>query len=210
MGTKLSRALLSIGLAAAIAAAAALPAYAVPATDFQMPFPCGQSWTGTTRANHSPSSNAIDWNRPDDLGDQVVAAAPGVVTRAEPRGTSGYGHYVRIEHMNGENTIYAHLTTVAVAVGQTVDQGGLLGTVGETGNATGPHLHFEERNTVGVVAPYFDGVRFVFGSTLASANCVDMPVAGNFLGGPVAEVAVFRRGTTGSFLVNRPTARRRC
>ena len=122
-----------------------------------MPFPCGQEWTGTTRANHSPSSKAIDWNRPDDLGDQVVAAAPGVVTRAEPKGNSGYGHYVRVEHENGENTIYAHLTSVVVKVGQRLDQGALLGTVGETGNATGPHLHFEERSSSGVVAPFFDG-----------------------------------------------------
>jgi hypothetical protein len=183
---------------------ATTPAHAAPATAYQMPFPCGQSWTGTTRASHSPSSKAIDWNRPDDLGDQVVAAAPGVVSVAEPHGRSGYGNYVRVTHSNGENSLYAHLTTVAVAVGQAVDQGALLGTVGETGNATGPHLHFEERNASGVVTPYVDGVAFIFGSTLASRNCVDVPLAGNFVGGPVAEVGVFRRGTTGSFLVNRP------
>ena len=111
---------------------------------------------------------------------------------------------MRVEHENGENTIYAHLTTVVVKLGQRLDQGALLGTVGETGNATGPHLHFEERSTAGVIAPYFDAVKFVFGSTLASRNCVDVPVAGNFLGGPVAEVAVFRRATAATFQVNRP------
>ncbi len=202
MGTNLSRALLPSGLAAAIVLSA-VPAYAAPATAYRMPFPCGQEWTGTTRGNHSPSSKAIDWNRPDDVGDQVVAAAPGVVTTAQ-KGNSGYGNYVRVEHENGENTLYAHLSSFAVKVGQTLDQGALLGTVGETGNASGPHLHFEERKSSGVVAPFFDGVKFVFGSTQESRNCVDVPVAGNFLGGPVAEVAVFRRSATATFLVNRP------
>jgi hypothetical protein len=204
MGTSPRRALLTSGLAAALGLVVAVPAYAVPATGFQMPFPCGQEWTGSTRASHSPSSKAVDWNRPDDLGDQVVSAAPGVVTTAEPKGKSGYGHYVRVEHENGENTIYAHLTTVVVKVGQRLDQGALLGAVGETGNATGPHLHFEERSSAGVIAPFFDAVKFVFGSTQASRNCVDVPVAGNFLAGPAAEVAVFRRATTATFQVRRP------
>jgi murein DD-endopeptidase MepM/ murein hydrolase activator NlpD len=203
MGATLRRTLLTGGVAAALLLGTA-PAYAAPVTDYQMPFPCGQEWTGKTRASHSPSSRAIDWNRPDDEGDQVVAAAPGVVTVAEPRGRSGYGNWVRVVHESGENTLYAHLRTVTVAVGQTVDQGALLGTVGSTGNSSGPHLHFEERNTRGVVAPFFDGLRFVFGSTLASRNCVDVPVAGNFLGGPEAEVAVFRRADTATFRIHRP------
>src|SRR5262245_14866509 len=105
------RSLLAGGCVAGLLLAAA-PAQAAPVTAYEMPFPCGQAWTGTTRASHSPSSRAVDWNRPDDLGDQVVAAASGVVTTAEPRGTSGYGHYVRVTHGNGESTLYAHLTTV--------------------------------------------------------------------------------------------------
>ncbi len=55
-----------------------------------------------------------------------------------------------------------------------------------------------------MIAPFFDAVKFVFGRTQASRNCVDVPVAGNFLGGPVAEVAVFRRAATATFRVNRP------
>ena len=139
--------LLAIGaLCAAVVAAS--PAYAaptIPTTAYEMPFPCGQTWTGTTRPSHSPSHWSVDWNRTDDIGDPVVAAAAGVVTKAVPNGTHGYGRYVELDHGNGESTIYGHLSTVVVGVGQTVDQGTLLGTVGETGNATGPHLHFEER-----------------------------------------------------------------
>ena len=48
-----------------------------------MPFPCGQTWTGSTRSGHSPSTRSIDWNRTDDAGSAVVAAAPGVVAKAD-------------------------------------------------------------------------------------------------------------------------------
>lgn len=203
MGIRLGRAAVLGGIAGALVVTSAGVAHAVPQNDFEMPFPCGEAWTGSTRDGHSPSKNSIDWNRTDDEGDAVVAAAPGTVLVAEPRGTSGYGHWVRISHSDGENTIYAHLDEVLVREGQTVDQGDLLGTVGSTGNSSGPHLHFEERNSAGVMAPFFSGVKFVFGSTLTSANCVDVPLAGNFVGGPEAEVAVFRRAARATFLVER-------
>jgi hypothetical protein len=179
-------------------------ATAAPETRFEMPFPCGQAWTGSTRDSHSPSRWAIDWNRTDDAGDPVVAAAPGEVLRAEPRGTSGYGHYVMLEHANGERTVYAHLDQVTVALGQTVDQAAQLGTVGDTGNSFGSHLHFEERTATAVLPPYFHGTAFVFGSTQTSQNCVDVPLAGNFADGPEAELVVFRRLERGRFVVQRP------
>ncbi len=141
----------------------AAPAQAAPGNDYEMPFPCGQAWTGTTRPTHSPSSRAVDWNRPDDVGDPVVASAPGTVSVAT-HSSSGYGNYVRVAHANGESTIYAHLQSLAVKVGQTVDQGAMLGAVGTSGNSTGPHLHFEERNSQGVMWPWFGGKSFVFGS----------------------------------------------
>ena len=175
-----------------------------PATRFQLPFPCGQSWTGTTRDGHSPSRYAVDWNRADDEDDPVVASAPGVVSRAE-RWTTSYGHWVRIDHPSGESTIYAHMNAVTVAVGQTVDQGTQVGTVGNTGSSFGAHLHFEERNSAGSVRwPWFDGSSFSFGTTLASRNCVDVPLAGDFLQDDRAEVAVFRRGTPAQFRIRRP------
>lgn len=190
------------GTVAAVLLGAA-PAYSAPQNDYEMPFPCGQSWTGTTRANHSPSSRAVDWNRPDDVGDPVVAAAPGTVSVAT-YSSSGYGNWVRVAHAGGESTIYAHLQSLAVKVGQTVDQGAMLGALGTSGNSTGPHLHFEERNSSGVLWPWFGGKSFVFGSTLTSGNCVDVPLAGNFLVGRAAEVAVYRRATRSEFRIHRP------
>ncbi len=175
-----------------------------PQTRFQMPFPCGQSWNGSTRDSHSPSRYSVDWNRTDDEDDPVVASAPGVVTRAE-RWTTSYGHWVMIEHPSGETTIYAHMNAVTVAVGQTVDQGTQVGTVGNTGNSFGAHLHFEERTSSGSVRwPWFDGSAFSFGTTPASRNCVDVPLAGNFLRDGKAEVAVFRRGAPSQFRIQRP------
>jgi hypothetical protein len=181
----------------------AAPAQAAPENDYEMPFPCGQAWTGTTRATHSPSSRAVDWNRPDDVGDPVVASAPGTVSVAT-YSSSGYGNWVRVAHANGESTIYAHLQSLAVKVGQTVDQAAMLGALGTSGNSSGPHLHFEERNSQGVLWPWFGGKSFVFGSTPTSGNCVDVPVAGNWVVGKAAEVGVYRRAATSEFRIRRP------
>lgn len=57
----------------------------------------------------------------------------------------GYGKYVWIDHGNGKETIYAHLSSVAVSPGQSVSAGQVVGYVGSTGYSTGPHLHFECR-----------------------------------------------------------------
>ena len=192
-------ALLAVGAVLATASAAA----AAPLTAYEMPFPCGQAWTGTTRPSHSPSAWSIDWNRTDDVGDPVVAAAAGVVTTAVPNGTRGYGRYVVVDHGNGESTLYGHLQTVNVGIGQTVDQGSLVGLLGDTGNATGPHLHFEERLNGKTVEPWFHGAAFAFGSTPQSQNCPDVPMAGNFVGDGIAELAVFDRATS-TFQISGP------
>lgn len=77
-------------------------------------------------------------------GTAVLAAAPGRVTCAGPR-PGGWGNLVTLAHGHGVRTMYAHLSTVAVKVGQWVAGGTVLGHVGATGDATGPHLHFEVR-----------------------------------------------------------------
>jgi len=73
----------------------------------------------------------------------IYAARGGVITVSE-RGAS-YGNYVVISHGNGDSTLYAHMNSRAVKVGDTVSQGQVIGYVGTTGDSTGYHLHFEVR-----------------------------------------------------------------
>ena len=58
---------------------------------------------------------------------------------------NGYGNVIQLQHGAGKTTIYAHLSKIDVRQGQRVEQGQRIGTVGATGWATGPHLHFEFR-----------------------------------------------------------------
>lgn len=78
------------------------------------------------------------------LGDPIRAAADGVVVWADARG--GYGNCVIIEHGNQFATLYAHQSSFAVSIGDTVAMGQTIGFVGSTGLSTGPHLHFEVRD----------------------------------------------------------------
>jgi hypothetical protein len=171
-----------------------------------MPFVCGQRWTGTTRASHSPSPYTVDWNAPDDLGKPAVASAPGVVVKAVTLRDS-YGKYVVVDHGSGFSTLYAHLRNITTTVGTFLDQGDLIGYVGGTGNTTGPHLHFEERKDGAYFPPYFHRQRYSFGTTAASANCGDRPIAGDWDGDGTGDVGVYRFTPSGSeFRLQKPAS----
>ena len=174
-------------------------AQAMPAADQEMPFPCGQEWYGSSRAGHSPSYWSVDWNAPDDLGKPVVASGAGVVSRVEDLGSRSYGLYVVVDHGGGESTLYAHLSAELVTVGQRIDQGELLGRVGESGDVTGRHLHYEQREDGRDQQPWFHGKSFTMNSSLTSRDCVDTPVAGDWDGDGTDDVGVFRRGKRGAF-----------
>ena len=78
-----------------------------------------------------------------DEGTPVLAASAGRVLLVES--ISGYGTTVLLDHGEGWQTLYAHLLSTSVAKGQRLNQGEVLGAVGMTGSASGPHLHFELR-----------------------------------------------------------------
>jgi murein DD-endopeptidase MepM/ murein hydrolase activator NlpD len=85
-------------------------------------------------------------------GTAVGAAAPGRVVYAGST-RDGWGKIVIVAHAQGVRTLYAHLASVSVRLAQTVGTGAGLGTVGSSGNATGPHLHFEVRLRRAAVDP---------------------------------------------------------
>lgn len=79
----------------------------------------------------------------DGSGTPIAAANCGVVTYAS--WVSGYGNYTCISHGSGVETCCAHQNSISARVGASVKRGQVIGTVGSTGNSTGPHLHFEYR-----------------------------------------------------------------
>ncbi|WP_207401140.1 peptidoglycan DD-metalloendopeptidase family protein [Actinomadura roseirufa] len=171
-------------LAAVAATAAAVPAFvalsaapALAAPAFQMPFPCGQTWSGQTRSDHSPA-NAVDFNRDGDDGDAVTAAASGTVARVENLGTESYGLWIEIDHGGGWRTRYAHLSGEFVSVGQGVAAGQQIGTLGTSGKSSGPHLHFEERSNGSAVKISFNGAQVLYwgsGNYTSGNGCAGAP-----------------------------------
>ena len=79
----------------------------------------------------------------NNMGDPILAAAPGTVTQTRWR--EGYGNTIVIDHGGGWTTLYAHLSGYNVSTGEEVGFGKQIGLIGSTGWSTGPHLHFEVR-----------------------------------------------------------------
>ena len=77
----------------------------------------------------------------NSIGTPIYAVADGVVIDAGP--TAGYGAWVKLRHADGTVTLYGHVNTWLVSVGQRVMAGDQIATIGNRGNSTGPHCHFE-------------------------------------------------------------------
>ncbi|MDO8492864.1 MAG: LysM peptidoglycan-binding domain-containing M23 family metallopeptidase, partial [bacterium] len=88
--------------------------------------------------------NGVDLASP--RGTPVMASAAGTVILSRTNGwNAGYGNYIVIQHNNGTQTLYAHLSKNLISSGQSVGQGQMIGEVGSTGKSTGNHVHFEVR-----------------------------------------------------------------
>jgi murein DD-endopeptidase MepM/ murein hydrolase activator NlpD len=85
-------------------------------------------------------------------GAKILAADDGTVITAGYN-SGGYGNYVVISHGNGLTTLYGHMSSYAVSNGQNVSKGDVIGYVGSTGRSTGPHLHFEVRQSGQYIDP---------------------------------------------------------
>jgi hypothetical protein len=104
--------------------------------------------------DYSPSTNHFGIDIAGGLGDAVYAADNGVIVYAGWNDW-GYGNVIVIDHGNGWQTLYAHLSVLNVGCGYSVYQGDVIGAFGSTGNSSGPHLHFEMLNeSYGKVNPW--------------------------------------------------------
>jgi murein DD-endopeptidase MepM/ murein hydrolase activator NlpD len=98
----------------------------------------------------SKMHKGIDIARPSNY--TIKAVDNGKVTYAGNKG-DGYGNKIIIDHQNGYQTMYAHLASISVSVGQTVSRGSQIGIMGRTGNSTGIHLHFEVYQNGRIIDP---------------------------------------------------------
>jgi murein DD-endopeptidase MepM/ murein hydrolase activator NlpD len=103
--------------------------------------------------DYNPSANHRGIDIDGETGDGVYAADNGVVVYAGWNNW-GYGNVVVINHGNGWQTLYAHLSALSVGCGNSVFQGSPIGAIGNTGNSTGSHLHFEMMYAGGKVNPW--------------------------------------------------------
>ena len=104
-----------------------------------------------TKGGYITSSFGERWGRmhkgidiSGNIGDPVMASFDGVV-KSRFYEKDGYGNVIILEHDNGLETRYAHMNSFAVKEGSVVKKGDIIGSVGNTGRSTGPHLHFELR-----------------------------------------------------------------
>ena len=121
---------------------------------FRQPFynewPITQKYGDTiTSAFHT----GIDYGCP--LGTMILASADGLVVYAGMDKT-GYGRMVIVQHNNNCSTLYAHLSEIFVHVNQNLKQSNIIGLSGNTGNSTGPHLHFQARHLWNDFRTHFD------------------------------------------------------
>lgn len=107
--------------------------------------------------NKTALHSGVDFSA--SIGTPVLAAAPGTVSKVV-EGDVGYGNFIEITHPKGIVTKYAHLNEILVQPNQKLNKGDLIGTVGNTGRSSGPHLHFEilangePIDPMGVISPY--------------------------------------------------------
>lgn len=98
-------------------------------------------WRPVPTRGATSNHQGVDWATP--MGTPVYASCGGTVSKAGWGG--GYGYVIFIEHEDGRQTRYGHLSKVQVSVGQQVEQGEQIALSGSTGVSTGPHVHFEIR-----------------------------------------------------------------
>ena len=115
----------------------------------QWPLPVAGTITSPQGYRTDPITGEVSYHSGTDIavpeGTPILAAADGTVTIANALDSWGgsYGYHVKLDHGSGLTTLYAHCSSICVTAGQQVKAGEVIAYVGQTGRATGPHLHFE-------------------------------------------------------------------
>ncbi len=115
----------------------------------QWPLSAAGTITSPQGYRTDPITGEISYHSGTDIavpeGTPILAAADGTVTVANALDSWGgsYGYHVKLDHGSGLTTLYAHCSSICVTAGQQVKAGEVIAYVGQTGRATGPHLHFE-------------------------------------------------------------------
>ena len=115
----------------------------------QWPLPVAGTITSPQGYRTDPITGETSYHSGTDIavpeGTPILAAADGTVTVANALDSWGgsYGYYVKLDHGGRLTTLYAHCSSICVTAGQQVKTGEVIAYVGQTGRATGPHLHFE-------------------------------------------------------------------
>ena len=132
--------------------------------------------TSTVGGRASPGGIGSTNHKGTDIGrvgytSSIYAAKSGTVIKSAL--SSSYGNYVVISHGSGNTTLYAHMSSRKVSVGDYVNQGDVIGITGSTGNSTGPHLHFEVTENGVIINPLNDGAEpkkgYLTGYTLSGS-----------------------------------------
>jgi murein DD-endopeptidase MepM/ murein hydrolase activator NlpD len=116
-------------------AAAKAEGMAIPTRNYKISAVFGQSGPYWSSGRHT----GLDFAAP--MGTTIMAVDDGKVVAAGPAGA--YGNMIEVAHGDGTRSLYAHLSSIDVKKGQKVSRGEHIGALGNTGNSTGPHLHFE-------------------------------------------------------------------
>lgn len=142
------------------------PGGATGTGSFTWPVPCSTRVTSRFGNRTDPFTGETRYHSGIDIdgygndGNIIVAADGGTVVTSTY--SDGYGNYVIIDHGNGYQTLYAHMSSAAVGSGSSVSQGQVIGYLGATGRATGTHCHFEVFINGGRTDPaaFFSGITY--------------------------------------------------
>jgi hypothetical protein len=116
----------------------------------------------------NPFHTGVDFNA--NVGDSVYSVKDGVVVSAVSTDKGGFGKHVKVRHADGHASVYAHLSSVSVNAGDTVNAGDQLGNAGNSGLSSGPHLHFEVRRNPNDQSTHVDPIAYISGGSSPSGG----------------------------------------